>query len=185
MFDDPNTAAACLVYHAYKLNVELIGGHYDRDIVHDQKHWLKVAKLALANNMEPARFVNAQFIVLDDERKRAMSPRMLYTPVSKAISAYMATAPSPCNYRKVFDALAFSLQTLSSRRHVDIMTLIADPEQTYPPWFRILYPPVLTRELRDGYLEFAKSEISEDIHLQTFIKYEDKYGRFTDTDNNN
>lgn len=183
MFDDINTAAAVRVYHAYKMNVENLGGHYDKDIIFDQKHWLKTAKLALANSMEPARFVNAQFLVLDDERRHGLTPRMLYTPVARALSAYMATAPSPCDYAKVFDSLVYTVECLARRRNTDVMTIMQDPEQMLPPWFRILYSPALTKELSDDYLEAALSEAADDIHLQQFLKNEDKYGRFSDPDN--
>lgn len=183
MFDDDITAASAMAYHAYKLNVEQSGGHYSKDIIHDQNHWLKIARLALANNMNPARFVNAQFCMLDDARKRTMTPRLLYTPVSRALSAYAATAPTPCDYHKIYDCLDYNVRSLAARRHVDPLTIVSDPEQMFPPWFRILYAPVLTKELEENYLEYALSEIAEDVDLQKYIKEEDTNGRFPNTYN--
>lgn len=184
MFDDPISAAAALVYHAYRLNIERAGGRYNKEITADQQHWNKAAKLAIANNFEPARLVNALFMVIDDERRRGMTPRMLYTPASRALDAYLQTSPSPCNYPKIYALLKGQVEDLAARRKLGVMDIITDGEQIMPPWFRILYAPVLTRELVEVYMEAAKSELVEDMYLQKFITSEDIYGRLKpDTDN--
>ena len=174
---DSQTEAVCVVYDAYRRNIEKLGGHYGKNMFIDTKHWSATAKLAERHKADPGRFVNAQFAMADPDARTTITPRSLHTPAAKAVAAYLMTAADPIDYPKVMAWLETRVVNQSAQMNRPVVEVLEDPDQAFPPWFRIVYAPFLTENLSAWYLEEAKNEYSSDLNLREFLKKEGKNGR--------
>jgi hypothetical protein len=185
MTDDPITLASMAAYLSYVKNVEDCGGRYFKEITTDQSHWLNVARLAFKHRIDPGRFVTAQFLSLAPARRMTLTPRMLHTPKKVVVARAVEHSPSPCNYEQLAMSLLNKAKTLAARRKCGLDEVLQDPEQMFPPWFRLAYVEKPNAELVDMYMEASCGELEalENYDLKKFLIKEGSYGRFTNTDN--
>jgi hypothetical protein len=166
------------VFTAYKMYVNnVLGGQYHKDILHDLKHWRHVARIVLRHRYSPRRFVVAQFLAAEETRRRGITPHMLYTPASRAISAYDAIAPTRLDYSGIAEMLKRQVAIEMRQSGRTMLAVLENPLNALPPWFRVMSAPELTPKIREWYFEEAKSEALENVDLQEYITREDTYGR--------
>ena len=181
MENSVETEAVCLVYSTYKRNMQSAGTPYDKPLFHDMQHWAHTAKIVLKNNIDPVRFVNAQFMVLGDGLRGTLTPRMLHTPAKRALNAYLATCPDPCDYAGGLAMMRRRLTMMARGPHT-AESVLSNPNNPFPAWFRIAAAPVLTDKLKSRYLESAMEEYVRDMRLRNFLIKEELHGRFDTVD---
>jgi len=164
------------VYCAYKSSVSGAGTPYDKPIFVDQKHWDKIASICERIGATPERFIATQFVVLDDVRRRLMTPAGIYKPIGRAIEVYNMFTPSPVDYDRVYVMLSENLG--AQAQATPVIKLLENPYLTFPAWFRVVRTPELTAKIMDRYFKNACEEVEADNKLKLFLKKENLYARF-------
>jgi len=173
----PETEAVFLIYAAYKQNISVNGGTYDRPVFHDMAHWAKTARLVMKNNIDPVRFVNSQFMALPAHSRITLTPRMLHMPVGRVLNAYLSVAPDPCDYDGGYAMMCGNLKRLA-RGACTESSVLSNPNYPFSAWFRVVRSPELTDYLKECYMEAAETEYNGDMRLRQFLKKENLDGRF-------
>lgn len=161
------------VYKAYRAAIAGLGGHYNRPIASDIKHWTKTANLCRRIKADPVRFVNVQFSALDETRKKTLTPEMLHKPVGRVLRVYNATAVTPLDISKAAGLMKTRLarELSAGRRLTEIME---DPDTGFAAWFRFAYTDQVTPVLRACYYEEASEELKDD-DITAFLRKEGRY----------
>lgn len=190
-----NLDVANAIYAAYRLELGLAGGSYERGPNYDIRTWTRCANLVTEMDFDPEKFVQAQFAATSKSARKTLRPQHLFRSRDRAVKNYakliagsgaveegQKQADPDARVRAHMASMESSLKRLTRllvpQRFSAVEHLLMEVTMPFTAWFRVLVAPILTDELADRYLEEARLQVLQDLHLRSMIEDDNVAGRY-------
>lgn len=166
---------AIFAHRIFAEQMRLNGGRYDHDCGYHMKQWYGIAKAAQTLNTTVDRLICARFAATDPEVVRQMTPSKIYKPLNVARANLNAYTPRQCaDYPASLIAQKVQLNGMLQRglpaQYKSLIDVLADPNQPYAAWFRIILPEVFDERIKKWYLPEAQELYESDPEFRRFIE---------------
>ena len=166
---------AFMAYHAYYSCMKHAGGNYQYDPKKDMKHWTKIARLSVELDTEPETIIGARFDSADEHLRRTFRPAQMHSPkkvIEVLVKKYQENKVS--DFNKMWEIMVSRLDTSSQRMiprvYKSQADILADPNQPFTSWFRVLYLDYEIDKINEWYLDAAAEECRTNPKLRTYIE---------------
>lgn len=186
---------AGMIYSAYRQELGLVGGNYERGPNYDMRTWVRCANLVDEMSYDPAKFVRAQFEATSKNARRTLRPHHLFSNRQRAIRNYaklvsgsgsVEKEQKPADHDALVRAHLASMESALSRlsrilvpdRFESIEDLLMEATMPFTAWFRVLSAACLTDKLAERYLEEARIQVTQDLPLRAMLEEDYVSGRY-------
>ena len=161
-----------MAYHAYAQCIAKAAGTYQHSPAKHMQHWTKIARLCMTYGIDPETLIYARFDICDEPLRRTLKPKQMYTPkqaVMGLVDRYKEKHTRDISKMWQSMLIHFNMaKTYFPTKTKD--EILADPNQPFTPWFRILYADQLTPHLEEWYLLPAVDEYRINPELRRYVE---------------
>lgn len=178
---DDLSEQALVAYNVYTGKLKQYGGKYNHDCGYHMKHWYAVAKLAQRLEVDVDQLICARFAGVDNGLQRSLTPAKLHKPLTVVKAHLRDYMPAQTqDYKRSFNTQQMQIEGIMKRglpkRFKSMLDVLADPNQPYAAWFRLIYPETIDDRITKWYATDAADLYSQDSELRRFLQ-EDLNGR--------